>query len=79
MDREEARGKKVADLAAESPFPSDTLELEVFRNQLRERIITVRGANTDKEPLRFRVRVLFLPFHFTVYVWSSSINNSNLS
>ncbi|KAI0914989.1 hypothetical protein F4823DRAFT_630084 [Ustulina deusta] len=55
VDREEARGKKVADLAAESPFPSDTLELEVVHNQLRERIITVRGANTDKEPLRFRI------------------------
>ncbi|KAI0454754.1 hypothetical protein F5B21DRAFT_514460 [Xylaria acuta] len=54
-NREEAREKRVADLAAESPSPSDTLELGVFRNQLREGILTVRGANTDKEPLRFRI------------------------
>ncbi|KAI0861805.1 hypothetical protein F4860DRAFT_159420 [Xylaria cubensis] len=54
-DRKEARKKKVTDLAAESPSPFGILELEVFRDPLRERVLTVRGAN--KAPLLFKIDV----------------------
>ncbi|KAJ2971626.1 hypothetical protein NUW58_g9363 [Xylaria curta] len=56
-NRKETRRKIVADLATESPFSSETLELEAVRNPLRERILTVRGANANKGPLRFRIDV----------------------
>lgn len=67
--------KEIADLVAEAPSPSDILDLEIFHNPSYKRIVTVRGANTNNESLRFRVRsLLSFPIYSIVHILITDVS-----